>query len=358
MAGDRISRASKRELTMRIPRGEISLGDLVEAYAKVGAEDPGTAEAIAALLGFQLNTEGKIIAEVDPTVGPSMSDQHGKINEDQPREAAPVSPKLGTGLPYYEAEIPKLKYPLFTEARLESEEALIEFEFEHTSAGPTRQLKVEADWPGWYETGEATFAHTPLLPSRWTRGIISEAAATLHEGNIPDISKVLGALARCEELERIPMLKVPTLVRGCQVLCDVSIGMMPFASDSQEILNAIQSVVGRERTEILYFEDCPVYGVETYEESDFVAYQPPPAGTPVLIISDLGIAEIPFSFRRSSPGEWLKLVLLLRTAGCPPVALTPYPSTRWPQPLINSLPVIQWDRHTTAATVRRARKKG
>lgn len=98
----------------------------------------------------------------------------------------------------------------------------------------------------------------------------------------------------------LPRVHAPTLARGCRVLVDVSEGMAPFARDCWQLIDDLRSVVGHELVEVFCFKDCPVYGAETEADAKFVPFRPPPRATPVLLLSDLGIATPSFSLRRAA----------------------------------------------------------
>lgn len=332
---------------MSFLRGQIFLGDLVRAFDHIGVEDRRTAEAIAELLGFRLEDErlapvaAALVSRLTPEAEPGKSPLAEK--------EADVGPQPDPEKPTNEQKPPVI-------AADEPEEQL-DFSLRRDRPTPLPRITVGVENLEVEGVVTSEIPHEPLLLPRWARGIISEAASTLRAGSAPDIYKIIEAIAREEETDRLPFLKVPTLARGCQMLCDVSFGMMPFAADCRELMQTVRSTVGRERVAVFYFEDCPVYGVETEGVFKRVAYEPPPSGTPVLIVSDLGIADSPLSVRRSSPGDWLRLLAVLRAADCPPLAFNPYPPARWPRVLAEALPIIQWDRWTTAASVRASRER-
>ncbi len=64
----------------------------------------------------------------------------------------------------------------------------------------------------------------------------------------------------------------------------------------------------------------------------------------VLVMTDLGIGRPPGWAEWASEAEWLEFALLLRKAGCPLVALVPYPSDRWPPALAASMMILSFDR--------------
>jgi len=42
----------------------------------------------------------------------------------------------------------------------------------------------------------------------------------------------------------------------------------------------------------------------------------------------------------------------VRRAGCPLVAFVPYAPRRWPRALRRAMTIVQWDRRTSAVTIR------
>lgn len=72
-------------------------------------------------------------------------------------------------------------------------------------------------------------------------------------------------------------------------------------------------------------------------------YVPPLPGTPVILLSDLGIARPLGASDRASVDEWAAFASRVRAAGCPLIALLPYAPRRWPQKLRLHVVMIEWD---------------
>jgi hypothetical protein len=167
-----------------------------------------------------------------------------------------------------------------------------------------------------------------------------------------DVVKVLGHICRAEAITQIPQKPVPTLVRGVQVLIDRGETMQPFAVDQALLSARIVDVVGRDRTAVMYFMGSPQWGAGVGPPEDWPPYKPPVSGTPVLVLSDLGIARPRDVAGMATPNDWSSFAALLARAGCPLVAFVPYPSRRWPPLIRHRMTIVQWDRATTASTVR------
>jgi hypothetical protein len=204
------------------------------------------------------------------------------------------------------------------------------------------------------DTSDVSLPLSPLFVPNWNRAIISGALAT-NSGDGPlNIEFLIELLARRQRVERLPHLPVPTLRRGVQLLLDISQAMLPWERDQRMLQKEVQDVVGTDKVQSLRFVGCPARGVGMGTKSRWKSfYTPPPRGTVVLMLTDLGIGRPPFSTERASVAEWEAFVLNLRKAGCPLVALVPYAPERYPFELTRIMTAIQWDRQTTPATVRR-----
>ena len=159
-------------------------------------------------------------------------------------------------------------------------------------------------------------------------------------------------LAQGKQVWPLPTLPWPTLSRGVQVLVDRSQAMAPFARDQVVLQHEIQRVVGEDQVQVLRFAGCPSRGAGTGPQRKWQDYQPPLPGTPVLLLTDLGIGRPLLADDWVGAEEWLEFAAVVRRAGCPLVAFVPYAPSRLPPRLVGALTVIQWDRRTTAVSIR------
>ena len=326
---------------MRPDGGEIFLGDLVRAIAVADAGDPQMPSTIAQLLGFRLE---ELEAAVDIEESPQIEAASSTLPL-QP--AGPVtSPDVQEDRPPLPVELPPQDFQY----------DITEPDVEHIPPAKKAGLPTAVVWPEWEHVISVSLRYQPLFLRQWTRGLLSEAAATWREAGSVDVPRALEVLARGITPAELPRIYAQTLARGCQVLIDVSAGMAPFAKDCWQLIDALRAVVGREQVQVFYFKDCPIYGVEAETDGRFIPFQSPPPATLVLLLSDLGIARPAFSFRRGTTHDWLRLANRLHEAACPLLALVPYPRRRWPRRLSKALTIVQWDRVTTAAGVRRAKE--
>ncbi|WP_327065451.1 hypothetical protein [Kitasatospora sp. NBC_01302] len=196
----------------------------------------------------------------------------------------------------------------------------------------------------------------PLLAPRSTSAVLQAALSrAAWEGEL-DIARTVHRLATGRPLAQVPRHGVPTLRFGVQVLVDLGLGMEPFHRDQQELIGQVRNTVGRERTEIRYFEHSPLRGAGAGARLSWEEYSPPPRGTRVLVLSDLGLGGPALDRHRSTPGEWQALAARLARAGCTAVGFIPYPPGRWPRWASEVMELVHWDRRTTVGRVGRRRR--
>jgi hypothetical protein len=177
-------------------------------------------------------------------------------------------------------------------------------------------------------------------------------STSAEEGDVDD-ERLLASVARCEPATTLPRGRLSTLRRGAQVMVDTSEAMAPFRRDLGELLDRIGTVMGEGRAQILHFEGDPLQirpdkAARKREPSRFwVGYAPPSPGTPVLLLSDLGLR------RPQRVQRWIEFARTVRRASCPLIALCPYPKSRFTAPLIDLVTIVHWDRATTVAAARR-----
>lgn len=203
----------------------------------------------------------------------------------------------------------------------------------------------------------------PLLRPDWTRAILSMALSTQDPEGAIDVEAIVEHWVRGEHLPELPRRPSLTLRRGVQVLVDRSQSMTLFSRDRLWLQQAICRVVGEDRTKIFNFAGCPSLGVsQGSRRQGLKHYQLPAIGTPVVLLTDFGLAK-PYLFGddQVSLEEWVAFCRKVGQAGCPLLAFVPYAPSRWPQKLSKLVIMVQWDRTTTVGgvsqTVTRSREK-
>jgi hypothetical protein len=194
-----------------------------------------------------------------------------------------------------------------------------------------------------------------LIESRKQTAILSTALATYVNEGRPLIEPLIRAISRATLLTELPRRSRPTLRRGVQVLVDTGDGMIPFDPDVQTLVERVRKSVGQGRTEVLSFTGTPLRGVNSGAPEEGKPWRPPMRGTPLLILTDLGLGGPTMSSHRAYVAEWARFARSAHDAGCLPVVLVPYKPERWPRTLRDCLTLLHWERKTTAGIVRRRR---
>lgn len=241
-------------------------------------------------------------------------------------------------------------------------------EIQRISLLPVPVADTQSQLPQWYARvhslqrkatpPEAPSLSRPLFPIRQSRALLSAALATWDEDGSPDIPRIIEILANGQPIRSLPQRTAPTLRRGCQVLVDYALSMAPFRLDVEHLITQIQAVAAKDRVEVRDFTGCPLRSGRTPAANEPTTWKPPARGTPILLLTDLGMGGPPSSEERASVGEWLEFAQAAQTSGCPVVALVPYAPSRWPRAFSGRMTVIHWDRRVTAARIRKQTLSG
>jgi len=318
---------------MRPSRPPISLGDGVRALGELRPRNDETARQILALVGIRVATP----TPAAPSPRPPREVDVEEVPEQAPPEP-PVTQEHDDGDVGDEPET--------------SLGDILPSSLDRRPTGESAGIVGVPELPQGEASSELPPIEPLLLPT-WLRGIASAALSVSLPDGPPDVERVVDEIARGHAITDVPRQRMPTLRLGVQLLVDRSVRMTPFAKDQEWLDEALRRVLGDERVQRHHFTGAPPADDDvdaTREETR--RYQPPPPGTPVLALTDLGIGQPIFDPSWVAPDDWLAFAGLLRRAGCPLVVLVPYPSSRWPRRLARELTILQWDRVTSAATIR------
>jgi hypothetical protein len=309
------------------------MADFIQALRKLKPSDEQTQRAIAEILGLQWQVS---LAE------PIVTRERKASEPVQEKSETPVSPEPNEPIPKAGRKQPA-KHGL-----------------------PSRLVpKAKAPSPPWIDVpaplhkphSGSYFSSYPLMPlfePKWTRAILSSALASYQRIGPLDLKKIVRHIAQAEPIRELPRNLCPTMARGLQLLVDKGPALEPFYRDQDLLEDDIRNVAGTDRTDVVTFSGSPLWGVTKGDQEEPVAYQPPPAGVPVLLVTDLGITRNIHIDTWAGKREWLTFFSLIQKAGCPIIVFVPYPKQRWPRFLPRTLTILQWDRVTSAMSVNRA----
>jgi hypothetical protein len=301
----------------------IGLGDLVRAIRKLNARDVETQKTIAEMLGMTLLSKA-----VDLPSERTAADLQAA---DRPTEPPPDSD------PELEEKIDDSVPITLDHAQSESDEWIKGVEPLPLPSGDDKYVAPDLE---------------PLLLPQWTRAILSAALVTNAEDGLPDIERITETIARGEAIRELPTRSSPTLCRGVQLLIDKSLAMMPFIRDQAWLQKEIQQVVGKNHVELRRFVGSPLRRGAGSESKPWKDYAPPMPGTPVVVLTDLGICQPILGDDWADVQEWQRFGVAVQHAHCPLIAFVPYGESRWPTELRRYMTIIQWDRKTTAPIIR------
>lgn len=320
---------------------EIWIGDVIGAWRALGAHTPEEKRLIAQALGFQwtgaeegtpLPIAGSRDAHAGESPAPASSAPIVEL-PDSSEDWSPAAPALEP-MPLSMSVSRRAAGGQTMSGRIQPGEPLERERPEHVTARPP---------------------HDPLFRPGWARAILGTACATRVDDGPVDVERLVHALASCQPIATLPRASLLSLRRGMQLLVDRADSLTPFWRDIRDLVVRLRAVVGRDRSQVLYFAGAPQLGAGPGGRS---TWRPPPAppsaGTPVILITDFGAARRDAGQPRVSEAVWLAFLAHVRACGCPVVAFSPYPIERWPAAVVKQVHAIWWDRSTTVTSALRA----
>lgn len=311
---------------------EISLGDLIQAVARLGLEAGAIREA-AEILGLPLGSYRK--APQVQVIRPEPVRGAGTVPEPTVIGGSPISSP---------AAVP-----------VSGDELLVR-----------NEGRVPPVPPSWVQSAKALRSPEPpvhlpepppLLSPATTRALLAALIRGEAASGPLDIEKAIEVLVHGRALTEIPRLCLPTLRYGVQILVDRAASLLPYRPDQQKVIADLRLLLPPDRVQILRFAGTPLRtGPGT--PHTWRAYVPPAAGTTVLVLSDLGLCRGEELFEAAPLSEWIEFAERVHRAGARVTALVPYEARRWPAVLRKRMILVPWDRPTTVAEAQARRKRG
>jgi hypothetical protein len=317
----------------------ISLADAVRVLTRLRAGSEAV-DAILALLQLAAVPAAPAAPGVPPPVPPLPGPEIG-LPPAPPPGATPTAREVLRTRPPEPAAQPAADLPIVERDTAES-------------AAPPRRLPTLAEVLADRPTRPAR-EPTTLLPPGRQRAILSALCSGPAATGAIDVDELVERIAAREPIRTLPQTVVATTRRGVQVLVDYGEGMRPFVADQQEVVRALERLAGPDGFDVLRFAVSPLDppGAGRGPRWTWRPYRPPLAGQPVVVLSDLG-ACARYTHRAGIQARWQRFAGLLCEAGSQVVALAPIPVQRYPSALRQVLPILTWDRTTTAAEAVRA----
>jgi hypothetical protein len=163
-------------------------------------------------------------------------------------------------------------------------------------------------------------------------------------------------LAGGQPIDAVPRQLMQTLRRGARVLIDAGPGMDPYRQDITQLVERFQAIALSDLVKVEPFLGCPSRGADASGEPQ-PSWSPPPPGTPVVVVTDLGIGGPIRSRDRATPSEWLAYARVVRAAGHPLIGFIPYEPRRWPPRLARTMTLLHWSERTRIGAVKRAMRE-
>ncbi len=182
--------------------------------------------------------------------------------------------------------------------------------------------------------------------TRWSRlwPFLRRALGQTVDSRQPDLSRLVDRLTRGEVLHRIPMHRRHGWSPRIAILADYNRQTQPFHGDFNCLCRALEKrhgPLGLDRRVLASEPGRQPLGRRPLQSAT-QRWQVPPAATPLLILSDLGLLD-------GTPETllgWQKFGGRLRSAACPAVVLCPVPAELHPASLQRCFEIVEWDRHS------------
>jgi len=221
-----------------------------------------------------------------------------------------------------------------------------------------RHATPEGDEPAEGHGGDAEGVRVRLAQADWrpppegpslVEPSQQRAVATLLAGRpVPgeiDLAATIDHVAARRPLSDVPRRPRWSTSLGVHLHVDVGPALEPFRSDVARLRRSVVAIASTHGVVELSFEGDPRTFTRPRRILGPDGRAPlqdrlPPSGTPVLVVTDLGIA-VPRDGDPAVPAAFLEHHRLVTRAGCAVQYLVPYPAHRWPAAL-RSLPLLHW----------------
>jgi len=298
------------------PQAAVGRADLLRMRALFGGE---AASYIAEMLDFELRPEVKAPVELT----------FPKPEGVRPSKTAPVETKQ----PDPEAELPNFFEPWYLKSFEPLPQVTRGEPQAYAALKPLDRSEMAANYAAVIPRQIPILAWSQLWP--YFRASLGQWRET---GEVR-VGKVIESMVSGRWPRVIPRETRLTWADSCQVILDFSPRLRPFRKDFEGVLEPLKDLRGKGGLEIWVADQGCRTRLRKYKERESKAYQAPLAGTPVLVLSDLGM----YLAEPEERQRWLALGQRLRHHQCVPLALVPCPRDQWDPDLANVWQLAAWD---------------
>lgn len=307
---------------LRGQRGFIGRGDLLCLLATKACDEVALDDSAGTWFGYvrtarpREDTPDKIVDEA-------------VVSQSEPT-AVPISPRSPLQMPYVYAIVQREALPRSnSDAETRAEQ-------------PLRPL-TENDAKACSETRLVSYEE--LIPEARLLPALRRALGTTLEGDI-DIDRLVGHLARNNLPRQLPRHRWQRWHPDLIVLLDFAPRLQPYRKDMHRLARGLLRHCGRSGVSLRILNNGPLQESTDWLAEQTMAVEPPGSswkiprpGTPVLIVSDLGLLMGACS---SESGNWRRFVRNLHATQIRPVALVPLGAEQIADSMAHLLPVLRW----------------
>ena len=193
-------------------------------------------------------------------------------------------------------------------------------------------------------------AKKPLVPWIKLESLLQSILSTDASSHRLDTNKLVNQVAQGQWPNKIPVKKKARWAAEFLVLVHLPERLLPLSDDIHAVLDKLEKIRGSQGLTIQFIQDYP--GGQVLEKRHCanvnrsldsawhsLPWMMPESGTPVLIISDLGL----YSVEKSGYEHWLSFGRRLSSAGLKPWVLAPVKKSWLPIELTSLYQCLSWD---------------
>lgn len=313
----------------------LSRADLLWSFVSV---DSSQHQQIAEILGFEKHEE--LRQDVDckdqsrvNQQNPEEFDSNSIIDPEPPTDEGLFKPAT-TSSSYYRITSRAIDQ---TDDQAETSELSLPAWF--TEASPTLLEETKTRIPSVHQVKPL---HTEL--TAWSRLLpfLQKILGNRVEGRRPDTARLVKQAARYEMIRKIPRKQRFYWATKARVLIDINDDNFPYRRDFLHLRDRLLQARGNEGLDVQYVNDEPGGDIARYQQlREFIEpWSLPEQGTPILILSDLGM----HSQSRQILYGWLAFGQMLNAQGFRATVLMPVAERHIDSRLLRFFDCVVWDR--------------